>query len=87
MTNTFKPTVNQKQNPELFAQATTKGHELGLYVATMGWVKADITIARAATGFVNRLPLNNLKLENELRDAFIGAAIKAAEHCSDEKEN
>ena len=45
----------------------------------MGWVKADITIARAATGYINRLPLNDLPLEKELRDAFIAAAIKAAE--------
>jgi hypothetical protein len=67
----MKPTLNQKHNPELFAEATTKGHELGVYVASMGWVKADLTIARAATGYVNRLPLNNIKLEKELRDAFL----------------
>lgn len=73
------PTFNEKHYPEMFTAARAKGSEVGAFVATMGWVKADLTIARAATGYVNRLPLNNLKLETELRSAFIAAAIIAAE--------
>jgi hypothetical protein len=70
---------NETHHAELFTAAREKGAELGAYCRTMGWVKADVTIGRAATGYVNRLPLNDMPLEKELREAFLGAAIVAAE--------
>ena len=47
----MRKTFNQTHHPELFAAAFAKGAETGLYVAEMGWVRADQTIARAATGY------------------------------------
>ena len=72
-------TLNETRHAELFESARAKGADLGAYVRAMGWVKADITIARAANGYVNRLPLNNIPLEKELHQAFLSAAITSAE--------
>ena len=77
-TTALKPTMNERQYPQLFVAAREAGRAVGEMAATMGWVKADMTIGRAATGYVNRLPLNNLSLEKELRDAYLIAAEKAA---------
>jgi hypothetical protein len=72
------PTFNEKHYPQLFDAAKAKGSEIGAYVREKGWVEADLIIARTATGYVNNLPLNNLRLEKELCSAFITAAAIAA---------
>ena len=69
---------NEKQFPALFAEARARGSEVGTMVREHGWVAANMTMARAATGWVNRQPLNNISLEKELHSAFLGAAEKAA---------
>jgi hypothetical protein len=69
---------NETHHAELFDKAREGGAGVGEMVRTHGWVAANMTIARAATGFVNRLPLDNIKLETELRWAFIAAAEVAA---------
>jgi hypothetical protein len=71
-------TFNEKHHAAEFAAARAAGGKVGAFVRAEGWVKADQTIARAATGWVNRQPLNNIKLEVELRWAYIIAAETAA---------
>jgi hypothetical protein len=71
-------TFNEKHHAELFEAARAEGSAIGAAVREHGWVAADQTIARAATGWVNRQPLNNIKLEVELRWAYIIAAETAA---------
>ncbi len=71
-------TALEKQHAALFADVRAKGAEVGAMVREMGWVKADQTIARAATGYVNRLPINDINLERKLYAVYIIAAESAA---------
>ena len=71
-------TTNERNHGDLFAAARKAGAETGAKVRETGWVKADAIIARAAVGYVARLPLNNIKLERELQGAYVIAAEKSA---------
>ncbi len=55
------------------------GTETGRYVASKGWVLANKLIYSAAIGYVNRLPLNDVKFEQELVWNYCAAAEIAAE--------
>jgi hypothetical protein len=82
-------TFNEKHHAAEFAAARVAGGKVGAMVRAHGWVAADQTIARAAVGYVSKLPLYNLgggvaraaviaKIERELQSAFVVAAHIAA---------
>ena len=63
--------------------ARAAGTRCGEYVATLttrednAREQNDRTIQRAAVGFVNRLPLNDIPFEHELEAVFVSAAREA----------
>lgn len=64
------------ENTEYLKAAKAKGAEVGAFVATLKTLHSDNgeTIHKAAVQFVNSLPLNDIKFENELQSEFESAA-------------
>ncbi|HLZ39423.1 MAG TPA: hypothetical protein VKQ11_00580 [Candidatus Sulfotelmatobacter sp.] len=70
--------MSKQERAEYIRAARDKGADTGRYAATKGWVSADKTIWSAAIGYVNRLPLNDAKFEQELVWNYCAAAEIAA---------
>jgi hypothetical protein len=60
-------------------QARAAGKRTANYIRTLTSDPGlnDRTIQRAAVGFVNRLPLNDIPFEHELEAVFVSAAREA----------